>query len=577
MTTSTSATGASAAWPPVPGHPPMPPSPPAPAAAPPTAPPPPPAPPAVPPAPTAPSAPGAAPPVPAAPEAGEQAPPWRAALGTALPPALLTLALCLYGIQDRQLWRDEHASWWAATLSWSDLGTLTGNMDLVLAPYYLLLHLWVSVAGESEAALRIPSALAMAAAAGCVALLGRRLLSPRLGLLAGVLFAVCPSITWYGQDARPYAFAVLAASGSTLLITRIVQDRRPAATGLRPVLLLWTGYALTVVAMGLTHLVTLMVLPGHLLLVAREFRRGADDAGARWMLVGRWAVASAAAVLLLSPLLLLGAGQSGQIAWNGRDWSDLGELVKDLAGSSALGWTLLPLGVLGAVGLLLLRQQVGPLICWALVPVLVTVATAHWLHLFLARYLLFTVPAWMLLTAAAIGRLPGLVAQLTASRTPPRWVVGPVPPVVAFALAAVLAWPAQADVRDDLGGEADARAAAGVISAGLHPGDGVVFEPTSSMRRALAYELRDRPAPKDTLLWVTAQQAGSFGALECEEPARCMAGVQRIWLLVASADRRPYGSVSDKVAKELKQFHAVRTEAVPNLRVVLLERTRGKP
>ncbi|MFF1875267.1 glycosyltransferase family 39 protein, partial [Kitasatospora herbaricolor] len=521
----------------------------------------------------------------ALPEAGEPARDRRVALAVALPPALLTLALCLYGIQQRQLWRDEHASWWAATLSWGDLGALTANMDLVLAPYYVLLHLWVSLFGDSEAALRIPSALAMAGAAAMVALLGRRLLTPRLGALGGLLFAVCPSITWYGQDARPYAFAVLAAAGSTLLLTRIVErPAGPAATvpGGRPLplrkdpaVLAWVGYGATVVGMGLTHLVTLMILPGHLLLVVQKARRSRAG-GARWVLPVRWAVAMAGAVLLLSPLLLLGAGQSGQIAWNDRDWDDLGQLLTDLAGSAGLGWTLLLAGVIGAVSLLVLRQPVGLLACWAVVPVLVTVLTAHWLHLFLARYLLFTVPAWTLLAAAVVGRLPGLVSQLTASHTPPRWVVGPAPLVVAFAVVAVVAWPSQSEVRDDLPGEMDARAGARVISAGLRPGDGVVFDPSSSMRRALAYELRGLPAPKDTLLSVTPQEAGSFGALECEEPAKCLAGVQRIWLLVGAADKRPYGGVSDKVAKELKQFHSVRTENVPNLRLVLLERNKGK-
>ncbi|WP_344333646.1 glycosyltransferase family 39 protein, partial [Kitasatospora putterlickiae] len=513
-------------------------------------------------------------------DADEGAPRWRATLGVALPPVLLTLALCLYGIGDRQLWRDEHASWWAATLSWSDLGALLGNMDLVLAPYYVLLRLWIAVAGDSEAALRLPSALAMAAAAGCVALLGRRLLSPRAGLLGGLLFAVCPAITWYGQDARPYAFAVLAAAGSTLLLTRLVQDRPgPVPAAPRAVPLAWAGYGLTVVAMGLTHVVTLMVLPGHLLLVAREFRRAPaapDDGGTRWVLLGRWALASAGAVLLLSPLLLLGAGQSGQIAWNERDWDDLGMLVTDLAGSAAFGWTLLVAAVLGAVSLLVLRQRgAGLLICWALLPVLLTLGTAHWLHLFLARYLLFTVPAWALLGAEAVGRLPGLVSRFTASGTPPRWVAGPAPLVAAVALAGVLAWPAQASVRADLPGEADAPAAARLIGEGVRPGDGVVYEPGSSLRRSLAYELRGRPAPADVLLSVSAERAGSFGALECEEPARCLAGTRRVWLLVAGNDRRPFGAVSDKVAKELNGFRPVRTENLPHLRLVLLERKTG--
>ncbi|MFB6891079.1 glycosyltransferase family 39 protein [Kitasatospora sp. NPDC056327] len=576
MTIQTRATGASADVPPEPSHPPRPVFPPAPAA--------PPAPPVPVPVPAVP-APAAVPPggpATAPPEADERTPPWRAALAVALPPALLTLLLCLYGIGDRQLWRDEHASWWAASLSWSDLGALTANMDLVLAPYYVLLHLWTAVAGDSEAALRLPSAFAMSAAAGGVALLGRRLLSPRSGLLGGLLFAVCPAITWYGQDARPYAFAVLAAVGSTLWLTRLVQDRpAPAAAPPAPraVLIPWAGYGLTVAAMGLTHVVTLMVLPGHLLLVVREFRRAQtapQDDGTRWVLPGRWALAAAGAVLLLSPLLLLGAGQSAQIAWNARDWDDLGALVADLTGSAALGWTLLVLGVLGAVSLLVLRQRAGGLlICWALAPVLVTLVTAHWLHLFLARYLLFTVPAWALLGAEAVGRLPGLVARFAASGTPPRRLVGPAPLVVAVALAAALAWPAQAAVRHDLAGEADARAAARLIAEGLRPGDGVVYEPGSSLRRALAYELRGRPAPGDSLLRVSPERAGSFGALECEEPARCLAGTRRVWLLLAGADRRPFGAVPDRVAKELNGFRQVRTETVPHLRVVLLERKPG--
>ncbi|WP_344440989.1 glycosyltransferase family 39 protein [Kitasatospora nipponensis] len=534
---------------------------------------------------------------------------WRATAGIAAGPALLALLLCCYGIGQRQLWRDEHATWWAANLTWGQLGDLISHMDLVLAPYYVLMHGWTAVFGNSEAALRMPSALATTAAAAGVALLGRRLLSPRLGVLAGLLFALCPGITWYGEEARPYAFAVLAAVISTLVLTRIVQRPLLAGAGagaggaagvagvaaagggaaagaarrggLRlpgwsgPTVLTWSGYALSVVAMGLTHLVTLTILPGHLLLVLSTARK--ERSGWAWTLPRRWAIATAGATVLLSPVVVLGARQSGQISWNTKSWHDLGELPLKLAGSEPLGWSMLVLGLLGLLGLLALRQPIGLLACWVVFPVVVTVLTASWLHLFLDRYLLFTVPGWALLVAAAVGRLPGLVAPLTASRTPPRWLVGPLPLAAAFVAAAVVAWPAQATTRDDLTWEQDTRGAAKVISAGMHPGDGMIFEPGTSTRRAIAYELRGKPAPDDTLLERTPQQAQSFGAIECYQPATCMAGVQRIWLLLGSNDGRPYGGVNDKVAKELKQFHTVSTTRLPNLRVILLERTPAKP
>jgi mannosyltransferase len=509
-------------------------------------------------------------------------PAWRSALAIAAGPALLALLLCCYGIGQRQLWRDEHASWWAANLTWGQLGDLISHMDLVLAPYYALLHVWTAVFGNSEAALRLPSALAVAGAAAGVALLGRRLLSPRLGVLAGLLFAVCPAITWYGQDARPYAFAVLAAVLSTLTLVRIVQRPLddPASLPVKPgrptwwhgpTVRSWAGYALSVIGMGLTHLVTLSLLAGHLVLVLTSGSRGRQPR-LRWVLPRRWAVATGSAVLLLSPVVVFGAGQSGQIAWNTKDWHDLGELPGKLAGSETLGWSMLVLGLLGLVGLLALRQPVGLLACWVLLPVAVTAATASWLHLFLDRYLLFTVPGWALLCAAAVGRVPGLVSPLTASRTPPRILSGALPLVLAFLAAAVVSWPDQAAVRDDLAWEQDTRGAAKVISAGLRPGDGMIFEPGTSTRRAIAYELRGKPAPKDILMQKTPQQAKGFGAIDCYNPTPCMAGAQRIWVLIGSNDGRQWGAISDKVQKELKQFHTVSTTKLPNLRVVLVQR-----
>jgi mannosyltransferase len=73
-------------------------------------------------------------------------------------PALATLLSCLLGLGERSLWRDEHATWWAASLSFGELRELTGHVDLVLAPYYAFLHLWIGVFGDSPAALRLPSA-----------------------------------------------------------------------------------------------------------------------------------------------------------------------------------------------------------------------------------------------------------------------------------------------------------------------------------------------------------------------------------------------------------------------------------
>ena len=49
------------------------------------------------------------------------------------------------------------------------------NIDAVLGLYYFGLHLWMAVFGDSATAMRLPSVIAMTAAAAVVALVGRRL------------------------------------------------------------------------------------------------------------------------------------------------------------------------------------------------------------------------------------------------------------------------------------------------------------------------------------------------------------------------------------------------------------------
>nr|BFE75336.1 hypothetical protein GCM10020092_086370 [Actinoplanes digitatis] len=77
-------------------------------------------------------------------------------------PFAVTLVVTLIGIGERQLWRDEHATWWAASLSFADLRRFAETVDFVLVPYYVLLHGWTAVFGDSAVALRLPSALCMA-------------------------------------------------------------------------------------------------------------------------------------------------------------------------------------------------------------------------------------------------------------------------------------------------------------------------------------------------------------------------------------------------------------------------------
>lgn len=244
-------------------------------------------------------------------------PAWRRPDWTLAVPPAVTLAVMLWGIATPSYWRDESATLSATDRSIPQLLRMLGRVDAVHGFYYLLLWPVVHFAGTREFETRLPSAIAMAAAALGIAAIGRRLRSRRAGLYAGLVFAVMPLVTLQGHDARPYALETALAVLATYLLLRAAGNPTAAR---------FAGYALSLVLLGYMHLFGLLIIPAHacaLIPVARRPRpqRGAGDTGtgaapdvgaALW---ARWLAAVAAAAMPLMPLLWLGWRERGAIGW----------------------------------------------------------------------------------------------------------------------------------------------------------------------------------------------------------------------------------------------------------------------
>lgn len=156
-------------------------------------------------------------------------------------PALATAGLGACQINRPELWRDELASWSFASLSLSRLLATARVTDGAQAPYYLVLHYWIEVFGSSVPAMRALSVLAMAGAAVFVALAARDLAGPGTGTVAGLVFALVPSVSRFAQEVRFYALAACFAALATWLLVRALD---------RPSWARWAGYAAAMAAAG---------------------------------------------------------------------------------------------------------------------------------------------------------------------------------------------------------------------------------------------------------------------------------------------------------------------------------------
>jgi len=240
---------------------------------------------------------------PAAPRPFDAGPIWARWL-----PPVLALVLSLWGITTPSYWRDEAATIAAIQRPFGDLITMLGNVDAVHGAYYMLMWPLLHLFGAGEFVLRLPSAIAVAVTAAAVAAIGRRLISPWAGLAAGLVFAMLPVATRYGQEARSYAMVVAMAAIASYLLLRVlgaepVRRRR------------WlVAYGASVAALGILNIFGLLLVGAHLVTVVLEYWRRKADPDYRRLAVG-WLVAAAAGIVVASPLLVLGWMQKGQIAW----------------------------------------------------------------------------------------------------------------------------------------------------------------------------------------------------------------------------------------------------------------------
>lgn len=145
---------------------------------------------------------------------------WPAYAGGALI-LLLALFLRVYQIGQQELWFDESFSYHLATIS----GAVARNLRHENTPplYYLLLRAWVKVAGTSEAALRLPSAMFGTLFVGAVIWAGRTFFNVRVGLWSGLFAAVAPLHVYYSQEARTYSLLTLLLLLTYVLLWRALE------------------------------------------------------------------------------------------------------------------------------------------------------------------------------------------------------------------------------------------------------------------------------------------------------------------------------------------------------------------
>ncbi|MCX4777492.1 glycosyltransferase family 39 protein [Streptomyces sp. NBC_01264] len=477
-------------------------------------------------------------------------------------PALATLAAGLYRISTPVLWHDELATLTVVRRPRGALLDMLQNVDAVHGAYYLLLHYWIDLFGDSPAMLRLPTVLAMAAAAACAALAGRRMFGARAGLTAGLLFALIPAVTRYAQEARSYAFVVLLAAAAMLLLLRALERPGPVR---------WLCYGAAVAAAGYLHLVSLVFLCAHAVGVALHWWKERSQ----WRIPVGFVLAAGLGVACTYPLIKLGGGQAGrQIGWIPKPQpGDLIGIWPQVFASAPMAAVLFLAAALAWGGERRRSLVFGTVAAVLPVVTVWTISQRADVSYFMPKYLFFVLPAWAVLAGAGIAlvRVRGVVVALlavTAMVTPDHVAVHQPLSHGAYTYPEPVTWFTPLDYR----------AAAGIVAAGYRPGDAAAygqqqFSPWWGVDTGVGYYLPPRVRLRDMLLGQSGEQLDDLWPTLSPDPAKTLDTVAppRIWLVSKDDGGDPFTTLPPPYAKALQDRYVQKSyRQVSGISVALL-------
>jgi len=483
---------------------------------------------------------------PAAATAG--APAWPTWLAPAAVAGVVAVGLVARFVTSSPLWLDEALSANIARLGVGDmLDALRHDGHPPL--YYLLLHGWMQVFGESDGAVRALSGVFSVATLPLAWIAGRRLAGVAGGRWALVVFSLSPYSIRYATETRMYSLVMLLVLAGYLLVS----DALRAPTRLR-----LAAIAAVSGLLLLTHYWSIYLLAAVGVLLVVRWRRSLAERPATQRVLG----AVAAGGVLFLPWL---GGFLYQAGHTGTPWgepyrptelvqatlSDMGGgQVSEalLAGALVIALSLLALLTVRSEGTrVTLDLRTAPtarveLILVALTAAIGTVAGYATSATYQSRYAAVFVPLLLLVVAVGITRVPG-VAQL----------------VVGAALAGLsLAGIVYTHVFD----RTQAGVVADAVAARAEPGDVVVYCPdqlgpaySRAVRRAaggdlveLSYPLLSSPVRVDWVDYADRNAAADPAAIAEEVRERADGhAVFVVWM----SEYRTFGEQCEELVNAL--------------------------
>jgi hypothetical protein len=140
--------------------------------------------------------------------------------------ALVGGFLRVFLLGSKGMWLDETFSVWLANHSVVDLLQWTIKIDQHPPLYYLLLHYWMALKGDTPYTVRLLSTLFGVGTIPIIYLIGKRMSGAVMGLAASALLALSLFNIFFAQETRMYTLLTFNAAVAIYALVRLLTDSR---------------------------------------------------------------------------------------------------------------------------------------------------------------------------------------------------------------------------------------------------------------------------------------------------------------------------------------------------------------
>lgn len=369
--------------------------------------------------------------------------------------ALLTMVaawLRLSHLGNKSLWLDEGATVALARASWQHFAWVWWHGEANLQTvYFLLMRGWIH-GGLSETWLRLPSALFGIASVPLLYIVARRLAPASVALASAALLTFSPAHVYYSQEARSYTLTIFLVLLSSYFFVSAVE------AGRRRDWVLWT--VLGILAFYSHYFAALVLVAQAFSLL---FRKASITTWKRVFLCGFLILAAAMPGLTY---VFRASPENLHFIWMPQATpGEIWHLARFFGGSGVKALLSLTLWIAGLVAIARTRRRDAEafwhgmlIVSWAVLPPVITALLSLRHPIFMQRYLIFSLPAMILLAAVGMTALRKMYAGVVL-------------------VVALCAMSIPAIVKDYQKPREDWRAASNAILGSAQAGDAVVFFP----------------------------------------------------------------------------------------------------